>query len=150
MGSTGHFCTSIAHHVSCLYVTTAAILQIITQYCVHYLIQSTPRDEEEAVMRATPGVMFQGHQRPSTVTGQVADNKEVMSFLIMNCIWAQTLSFRWNLVTKLFKIFSMTLLQQSSPVRGISLQSWHQEFKHVEKVITITCKNLERVFNCVS
>ena len=28
-------------------------------------------------MRATPGVLFQGHQRPSTVTGQAADQKQV-------------------------------------------------------------------------
>ena len=48
-----------------------------------FSIQSTPRDEEEA-MRSTPGVLFQGHQRPSTVRGQVADNKEVMS-LVPGC-----------------------------------------------------------------
>ncbi|XP_078367466.1 uncharacterized protein LOC144651409 isoform X2 [Oculina patagonica] len=40
------------------------------------LWKSTPRDEEEAAMRSTPGIVFQGHQRPSTVTGQVADKKE--------------------------------------------------------------------------
>ena len=47
--------------------------------CFHhsYYIQSTPRDDDEAAMRATPGVVFQGHQRPSTVTGQVADYKQV-------------------------------------------------------------------------
>ena len=28
-------------------------------------------------MRATPGVLFQGHQRPSTVTGQAANQKQV-------------------------------------------------------------------------
>ena len=28
-------------------------------------------------MRTTPGVLFQGHQRPSTVTGQAADQNQV-------------------------------------------------------------------------
>ncbi|XP_068724654.1 centrosomal protein of 192 kDa-like isoform X2 [Montipora capricornis] len=40
------------------------------------LWKSTPRDEEDPAMRATPGILFQGHARPSTVTGQVAGSKE--------------------------------------------------------------------------
>lgn len=39
--------------------------------------QSTPRDEEEDRMRSTPGVVFQGNQRPSTVTGQLVVNNQV-------------------------------------------------------------------------
>ncbi|XP_022796822.1 uncharacterized protein LOC111335223 isoform X4 [Stylophora pistillata] len=41
------------------------------------LWKSTPRDEEENGMRSTPGVVFQGNQRPSTVTGQVAVNNQL-------------------------------------------------------------------------
>lgn len=41
------------------------------------LLQSTPRDEEEDRMRSTPGVVFQGNQRPSTVTGQLVVNNQV-------------------------------------------------------------------------
>ena len=34
------------------------------------LFKSTPRDDELSGTRATPGIVFKGHQRPSTVTGQ--------------------------------------------------------------------------------
>lgn len=129
----------------------AAIL-LIDYNCFHYSIQSTPRDEEEAAMRSTPGVVFQGHQRPSTVTGQVADKKEVMSFLpgrrhlIMSAILGfktcnyvlLCLEFYFQNCLK-FLIFSMTLLEQNSQVRGISLQCWHQVFQLGEKVVKTLC-----------
>ena len=33
-------------------------------------------------MRSTPGVVFQGHQRPSTVMGKVAENNQVGNVIL--------------------------------------------------------------------
>ncbi|XP_074619097.1 uncharacterized protein LOC141877946 isoform X2 [Acropora palmata] len=45
-----------------------------------HLWKSTPRDEEDA--GRVPGTFFQGHPRPSTVTGQVSDQKQSTSKLM--------------------------------------------------------------------
>lgn len=36
-------------------------------------MQSTPRDEGDEATRATPGILFEGNSRPSTVTEEHND-----------------------------------------------------------------------------
>ena len=59
-------------------------------------------------MRSTPGVVFQGHQRPSTVMGKAVENNQVGKIKVILTSWTSIL------FAVTMYIFEMLLLKISA------------------------------------